>query len=289
MARRRLTEPVLHILAQELGGVVDPRADASHSAEHAWRMPLGESERPRRHPVLDELALDDDRDVSFPTKLGSGHADDLEVDLFFRAGADPTTYSFGDPLRDGLIDLALLLDIGSDVGVLAELGRRHQDCASLGRPRFSTPRAARGEAQNDGGDHEPHGFMVRQLSERPMPAPRSAPKVPHRLRPSRLWVLAIGILEYDDGVHWALETRRDTVLLDALRRRGTPDAQIVFLADGKATLRRVRAALLKLLRASQPGDQLPVYYAGHGGRDPDHGGLRLRLRDERLPVSEIFA
>ncbi|MEM6992424.1 MAG: hypothetical protein AAF721_18065 [Myxococcota bacterium] len=110
-----------------------------------------------------------------------------------------------------------------------------------------------------------------------------------RWNPAATRVFAVGILEYDDGVHWPLETRRDTVLMDAFRRRGVPDANIVFLADAAATKDAFEREFLRLLAASAPGEQLVVYYAGHGGRDPDHGGGRFRLRDARLEFAEVFS
>ncbi len=107
--------------------------------------------------------------------------------------------------------------------------------------------------------------------------------------PARTHVFAVGILEYDDGVHWPLETRRDTVLMQAMRERGVPDANITFLADAQATKAAFERGLAATLERSAPGDQLIVYYAGHGGRDPEHGGGRFRLRDARLEFAEVFS
>ena len=106
--------------------------------------------------------------------------------------------------------------------------------------------------------------------------------------PAQTRVFAVGILEYDDGVHWPLESRRDTVLLDTMRERGVPPGNIVFLADAEATVEAFERRFAELLQASQPGDQLIVYYAGHGGRDPDHGGGRFKLRDGRMPFADVF-
>lgn len=106
--------------------------------------------------------------------------------------------------------------------------------------------------------------------------------------PARTRVFAVGILEYDDGVHWPLDDRRDTALLQTMRDRGVPDENITFLADAEATLAAWEGRFSALLEASNPADQLIVYYAGHGGRDPDHGGGRFKLRDGRLEFADVF-
>lgn len=110
----------------------------------------------------------------------------------------------------------------------------------------------------------------------------------HQWHPERTRVFAVGILEYDDGVHWPLETRRDTVLMDTFRQRGVPNDNIVFLADAQATGEAFEREFNALLAQSTPGEQLIVYYAGHGGRHPDHGGGRFKLRDTRLEFAEVF-
>ncbi len=115
------------------------------------------------------------------------------------------------------------------------------------------------------------------------------PAISTRWRPTRTHVFAVGLLEYDDGVHWALEKRRDTVLLDALRERGVPADAVTFVRDAEATTRAFEGQFLERIEAARPGDQLLVYYAGHGGRDREHGGGYFKLRDGRLPTSQLFA
>jgi hypothetical protein len=110
-----------------------------------------------------------------------------------------------------------------------------------------------------------------------------------RWEPTRTHVFAVGILEYADKVHWPLEGRRDAVLMDALRARGVPASQVTFLTDAQGTMAGYEHALAATLERTRPGDQLILYYAGHGSRDPKHGGGAFRLRDGRLPVAQIFA
>jgi hypothetical protein len=58
-------------------------------------------------------------------------------------------------------------------------------------------------------------------------------------------------------------------VVEALKDRGVPEAQIVFLVDEDATQAKIDAALATHLRKAAPGDMLLLYYAGHGHREPD--------------------
>lgn len=57
-------------------------------------------------------------------------------------------------------------------------------------------------------------------------------------QPETTWVFAVGVLQFDDPAlaTWPNEGRVDAVMLDAFRRRGVPDKQIVFILDGKPAL-----------------------------------------------------
>jgi hypothetical protein len=111
----------------------------------------------------------------------------------------------------------------------------------------------------------------------------------HHWQPERTHVFAVGLLEYADRVHWPLEGRRDAVLMDALAKRGVPASNITFLRDAQATTESFERGLVDALSRTQAGDQLLVYYAGHGARDSKHGRGAFKLRDARLPVSNIFS
>ena len=111
----------------------------------------------------------------------------------------------------------------------------------------------------------------------------------HHWQPQRTHVFAVGVLQYADKVHWPLEGRRDAVLIETLEQRGVPPENITFLKDAEATTAAFEAAFVAHLQRTAPGDQLFVYYAGHGARDEKHGRGSFKLRDARLPVSAIFA
>lgn len=113
--------------------------------------------------------------------------------------------------------------------------------------------------------------------------------IAHHWQPERTHVFAVGLLEYADRAHWPLEGRRDAVLVDTLVARGVPRDQITFLVDAQATTAGFEAGLRARLQHTAPGDQLLVYYAGHGARDEKHGRGSFKLRDARLPISRVFA
>jgi len=101
------------------------------------------------------------------------------------------------------------------------------------------------------------------------PTPPAAP-LPLRFDPARLQVCAVGVLRWRQGRVWPsfpAVDRRDAALLDALRARGVPDAQITFVADEHATRDGARAALDATLARCRPADRLWFYFAGHGARD----------------------
>jgi hypothetical protein len=106
--------------------------------------------------------------------------------------------------------------------------------------------------------------------------------------PERTHVFAVGLLQYADRAHWPLEGRRDDVLIETLVARGVSRDNIKYLKDADATLENYESAFVRALGRTAPGDQLFVYYAGHGARDEKHGRGSFKLRDGRLPISKIF-
>lgn len=112
--------------------------------------------------------------------------------------------------------------------------------------------------------------------------------ISHAWQPARTHVFAVGLLQYADKAHWPLEGRRDQVLMDVLRARGVAKDRLVFVKDADATTATVERALIETLQRTAPGDQLLLYYAGHGARDEKHGRGAFKLRDARWPVSTIF-
>lgn len=91
-------------------------------------------------------------------------------------------------------------------------------------------------------------------------------------QPARTWVFMVGLLEWKDAdtfESFPKENRRDIVLLDVLKKRGVPAAQIVYLQDRVATTARIKAEFQKFLLLPAPGDTIFVYYEGHGYKTDD--------------------
>ena len=89
--------------------------------------------------------------------------------------------------------------------------------------------------------------------------------------PKRTWAFFVSVLSFDDPSFGSFPTegRVDVEVVEALKDRGVPDAQIVFLVDEKATKAAIEEALAAHLKKAAPGDMLLLYYAGHGHREPD--------------------
>lgn len=83
--------------------------------------------------------------------------------------------------------------------------------------------------------------------------------------------LVVGILQWQDSRFrgFPQEGRRDAVLVETLRRRGVPEANITFLRDRAATKSAIERALSAALAATAADETLLVYYAGHGARVDD--------------------
>ena len=94
--------------------------------------------------------------------------------------------------------------------------------------------------------------------------------------PARTWVFAVGILRWEHEDIWSpfpecQKDRRDGQLVEYFRDAGVPDEQIVYLADGQATKRRIDEQFHRILGQAQDGDLLVFYFCGHGYRDSESG------------------
>lgn len=108
-------------------------------------------------------------------------------------------------------------------------------------------------------------FLLSSLSL--LASPLSAANGPLNWDPSKTKAFIIGTLEWQDAESLApfpKTDRRDAQLVAWLKKSGVPAAQIVYLQDQKATQAAIDAAFTKLLATTQAGDQLIVYYCGHG-------------------------
>jgi hypothetical protein len=88
-------------------------------------------------------------------------------------------------------------------------------------------------------------------------------------QPENTWVFAVGVLQFDSkGLQtYPEEGRVDAVMIEALKKRGVPAENIVFIKNEQATKTHIVNELVKLLKRATSGDMLLFYYTGHGGRD----------------------
>ncbi|MFO0713843.1 MAG: caspase family protein [Sandaracinus sp.] len=123
------------------------------------------------------------------------------------------------------------------------------------------------------------GACGRAAAERAVPAtsptplaPPVTPPRPMAFEPSRTWLLSVGVLTFaraDLFESFPPEGRQDDVLCDALIARGVPSAQVIRVRDGAATRAEIVRQLESIASRVSPGDDLLVYYAGHGVQDDD--------------------
>ncbi|MDQ3819781.1 MAG: caspase family protein [Acidobacteriota bacterium] len=117
-------------------------------------------------------------------------------------------------------------------------------------------------------------------------APLSAQRLERGQRqswnPSRTWVFAVGILEFEHGDSWdsfPKEGRKDAELVDFFRQSGVPRDQILFIKDREATKDRIERALTRFLSKAGEGDMLIFYYTGHGAEDDASGKIYFASYD----------
>lgn len=92
--------------------------------------------------------------------------------------------------------------------------------------------------------------------------------------PARTYALVVGVLEWQRKEDWDSfdnTFRRDAMLVEHLRSRGVPAAQLTYLQDKEATLARIRTSLADLTSRARAGDTLLVYYCGHGFLEAGEG------------------
>jgi hypothetical protein len=115
------------------------------------------------------------------------------------------------------------------------------------------------------------GYLVQRLTILFMLAcatPASAGEPP-RWQPEKTWVVIVGVLEWrQNGLYKSFpkEGRRDAQLAKLFRDKGVPARQVAVLEDQEATREKIQHTLDKVLSATNAGDFLIVYYAGHGVR-----------------------
>lgn len=117
-------------------------------------------------------------------------------------------------------------------------------------------------------------------------------------QPSKTWLFAVGILEWQDGAEWpvmesARKNRRDVQLVNHFKSLQVPKEQVSYLQDRQATLKAIRRAFHDLLAKTRDDDVLVFYFTGHGFRDHQkHRGhfanYDARSGADAWPVAEVL-
>ncbi len=85
--------------------------------------------------------------------------------------------------------------------------------------------------------------------------------------PKRTWVFFVGLVKWQDPESFEsfpANIRKDSILLNTLRKRGVPEDHIVYLRDEAATTAAVETSFAVLLKRAAPDDWVFVYFEGHG-------------------------
>jgi len=105
----------------------------------------------------------------------------------------------------------------------------------------------------------------------------------HSTPGKRRLAMFVGISKYkDQRVRQLRVSDRDaTVLAAAMQKYGKLDGACL-LTNEHATLSRIRSAFEQLVRESRPGDEVFIYWSGHGGKCADTDGDEEDGQDEFL-------
>lgn len=95
---------------------------------------------------------------------------------------------------------------------------------------------------------------------------------PNRVSPVQRFAVVIGVSRYQKADYSLQYAASDaTSIKDFLvNEAGFPPGNVTFLIDEDATIANLRTALFSFLAATEEGDQVVLYFAGHGMRDPNN-------------------
>jgi hypothetical protein len=97
-----------------------------------------------------------------------------------------------------------------------------------------------------------------------------AAKGADKWKPNRTWVFFVGLVKWQDEEEFepfTADIRKDGTFLESIRKQGVPRDHVIFMQDTAATTAAVGTRFADLLKRTQPGDWLIVYFEGHGYKD----------------------
>lgn len=166
------------------------------------------------------------------------------------------------------------------------LSRRNVLLASLSAPLVAacdSTTARRGPRSSDAASNAPLGTV----------GPGAGP-LPERAvwRPEATRALVVCLAQFEGDAPgsstWSLTERNDGAFVELLRRRGVPDAQLVFLMDAAATREAIAARLAAAIAASQPGETLLLYLGSHGSYSAAKNKHGLSAFDGHVDVDPLL-
>ena len=83
----------------------------------------------------------------------------------------------------------------------------------------------------------------------------------------KTWVMMVGLLEWEASTTYTPmdnSNRKDDILYRTLIHKGVPTQQITYLKCKDATLQNIKRRFSEMLKKTQKGDYLIVYFTGHG-------------------------
>ncbi len=122
---------------------------------------------------------------------------------------------------------------------------------------------------------------------RPQPSLAAASPSAQKWDPKSTWVFAVGVLVYPDGEAWPQAGRRDSVMIEELKKSGVPPSQIEFVRDKDAQSERVLSRFRTFISRSPAQSTLWFYFAGHGAKDKEGVGSFV-LYDKNWMLPELF-
>jgi hypothetical protein len=98
--------------------------------------------------------------------------------------------------------------------------------------------------------------------------------------PPKVWGLAFGIDAYPGGnaLPNCVNDAKDMIAL--LRQNGVPQSQLVLMTDKQCERKAMLDALADLAKRSKAGDEVMVYFSGHGSHKKDENGDEADGADE---------
>lgn len=103
----------------------------------------------------------------------------------------------------------------------------------------------------------------------------------------KVWGLAFGIDAYPGGNELPNCVNDATDMIALLRKNGVPEAQLRLMTDAQCKRDAMLTALADLAQRSKAGDEVMIYFSGHGSHKKDENGDEPDGADETWVTVEL--